>query len=1007
MQEDIDGRTNEPFFSGEVGPDDSGAESEDWSGRRLGHYRIRRELGHGSMGVVYLAEDMRLCRLVAIKSLTVRLRKYPDAIEQIRHEAQLLAQLNHSGVSIIYDILEHDGDTYLILEYVPGRTLAELMSGGSRTVLETIATGIQIANAVSAAHAMGIVHRDLKPSNMKVTDEGAVKVLDFGIGLTPAKNAAASPSAGTPAYMSPEQVRGEAVDAQSDVWSLGCILYEMVTARHPFARAARQETFAAVLQAEPDWSAFPPDMLPELRAIIAKCIAKEKLARYRTAEQLAADLRRCHEMLTSSAVNARVLWRRVRRPRVAAAIFCLFVIIAVLASCAIYRAQRIRWAHTQALPEVSQLIEQQHYCKAFHLAGQAQDWIAGDSLLVQLWPRMAKPNFRLLTSPSRARVAYREYGDVDAPWRSLGLSPVEQTWFPFGVYRLLIEKDGCAPVERLIWNLHHRLDYKHLPEQIVLHSYEEIPPDMVYVPPLLVPAADWWFTTQKQRWTGAFFIDRYEVSNRQYHQFVTAGGYASKSFWEHSFIKDGREITWQQAQDFFRDSTGRPGPANWQYGIYPTGQGDLPVTGISWYEACAYARYRQKVLPTIYHWIAAAMPLQTSTYTIARSNFSAAGIRPVDGTEAMNVFGSYDMAGNAAEWCFNARDDSPDQRYVLGGAWDQPDFMFYTPACNDAFERPDNTGFRCIRCLPEEDLERTWGVLSAPTLVNQRNLHAPHPLPERDFRLLTRGLFAYDRQAPFNAEIALAQPVSPPCRMERVTIDAAYDGQRMDVLMYLPDSASFKPPYQAVVIFPTGSALIRRSSSDIPADWLHLYLVRSGRVVVMPVYNGMWERGPLPYEWNWTISSLPVFEWAKDWMRTADYIRTRQDIDKARIAFFGYSLGGVAGVFMSGAEELPFHACVLRAGGIPIYEEPPPERDPVHYLPRITIPMLMINGKNDWLLPFDASIRPMFDLIGTPPAAKRLAAVYEGHHGIPEDRLEREIIRFLDQYFGAPQNIAP
>jgi len=232
--------------------------------KTVGHFRITEVIGHGGMGVVYKAYDSRLDRVVAIKAVWAHLLEDRATQERFRREAKILAALSLPHIAVIYDILEQaDGCTYLILEYVPGQTLAERIRDGPLPVRESLSVGLQITESLAAAYEKGIVHRDLKPGNIKITPDGNTKVLDFGIAKTLAyapvawtgfaKERAPTETAtqpgrliGTPAYMSPEQARGRPTDHRTDIWSFGCVMYEMLTGKVAFEGETISDTIARV-----------------------------------------------------------------------------------------------------------------------------------------------------------------------------------------------------------------------------------------------------------------------------------------------------------------------------------------------------------------------------------------------------------------------------------------------------------------------------------------------------------------------------------------------------------------------------------------------------------------------------------------------------------------------------------------------------------------------------------------------------------------------------------------
>ena len=238
-------------------------------GTRIGHYEVLTAIGSGGMGEVWKARDTRLRRHVAIKTLPPSLAQDPGRVARLEREAELLASVNHASIATIHGMEEHEGTRFLVLELVDGITLESRLLRGPMPFDEVLTLARQLAEALTAAHDKGIIHRDLKPANIMITPERRIKVLDFGIakaltapGDTDGETVAIEPTRtgvviGTPAYMSPEQARGEAVGVQADIWAFGAILYEMLTGTSPFRRKTTAETFASVLEAQPDFATLP------------------------------------------------------------------------------------------------------------------------------------------------------------------------------------------------------------------------------------------------------------------------------------------------------------------------------------------------------------------------------------------------------------------------------------------------------------------------------------------------------------------------------------------------------------------------------------------------------------------------------------------------------------------------------------------------------------------------------------------------------------------------------
>ena len=280
-------------------------------GTQLGAYEILSPLGKGGMGEVWRALDSKLGREVAIKTLPEEFAKDEERLARFEREAKLLASLNHPNIAAIYGLEEHNGTRFLVLELVEGDTLAERLKRGAIPVEESLQLALQIAEALEAAHEKGVIHRDLKPANIKVTPEGKVKVLDFGLAKAFAgdgteANLSQSPTLsmaatqqgvilGTAAYMSPEQARGQEVDKRADVWAFGCVLYEMLTGRQTWAGPTVTDMIAAAVAKDADFTLLPVNIHPRIQELLRRCLEKEPKSRW----QAVGDVRVEVEQLLS------------------------------------------------------------------------------------------------------------------------------------------------------------------------------------------------------------------------------------------------------------------------------------------------------------------------------------------------------------------------------------------------------------------------------------------------------------------------------------------------------------------------------------------------------------------------------------------------------------------------------------------------------------------------------------------------------------------------------------
>ena len=950
--------------------------------RQYGPYRILSLLDEGGMGKVYRAHDSKLGRDVAIKTLPPEFVRDRERLARFRREARTLASLNHPNIEAIYGLEESEELDYLVLELVEGDTLH-----GPLPLATALDRASQVAGALEAAHEHGIIHRDLKPANVKVTPQGRVKLLDFGLakailgaeGKPDLSQAAAVTGAGTvpwhivgtPGYMSPEQARGAEVDQRTDIWAFGCLLYELLAGKRAFEGETVSDTIAAVLEHEPDWQALPAETPEKLRDLLRQCLHKDANRRLNNI----ADARATIEEVQ----RGRNRWRFsaiARRPRFGIPAATILLLLGFLGVRLYQHSSRVRWVREQAIPEISRLLDSFQYKAAYRLIRRAEAVLPNDPTLKQICYNSSFAT-SFSTNPPGAEVWATGYSPEDNDWVRLGTTPFTTKELLLGVYRFRIVKPGFRTIlgtGEVRGGTSLRFD---------LDAEGAIPPEMVRVSGGSVAVSG--LDNVK---LSAFLIDPYEITNRQFKEFLDRGGYQKREYWKQDFVQSGRRLSWEEAMQLFRDSTGRPGPSTWELGEYPPGQDDYPVNGVSWYEAAAYAEFAGKQLPTIYHWQQAASPGWFGDI-LELSNFSGAGPARVGSYKGLGAFGTLDMAGNVREWCWN---ETGGRRYIRGGAWNEPSYIFTVLDARLPWDRSAQNGFRCVRY----DARKESG-LQAPVTTPVRDFSKEKPASDEVFRIY-RSLYAYDPKD-LKSQVEGIDEENSYWRREKVSFAAAYGNERILGYLYIPKHRS--PPYQTIIYAEPGMAL-RLPSPQTAEEPLFAFVVKSGRALLLPVLKGQYQRRYATPSAGPNESRDRLILESKDFRRSVDYLVSRPDVDRGRLGVFGRSRGAyLLPVLAVGEQRLK--AAVLVNAGLTFNPSVLPEDDPFNFVPRFQVPTLMLGARSDFFFPLETSIRPMFRLLGAPEKDKRLILRDGGHTpGDPQTAMTmiKETLDWFDRYLG-------
>jgi hypothetical protein len=672
---------------------------------------------------------------------------------------------------------------------------------------------------------------------------------------------------------------------------------------------------------------------------------------------------------------------------VTAAIFLL----AIGAAAYWYSGSDARWAEAEAFPQIEDHAASGEWEEAYRLARRVEQFLPDSPTLAELWDIFAWKT-AIPTTPPGATVYRQAYGTPDAPWELLGETPIYDIHIPLGLSLLRIELDGRPDLLRVIGgesNGESRLEIRDEPftffPQIRPGAYEfdspeSLPDGMVRVPGPHMNLDGDRFEIQD------FYIDRYEVTNRQFRKFVDDGGYKREDLWEHEFILDGQSLDWDQAMARFVDKTGRPGASTWEAGSYPDGEDEHPVAGVSWYEAAAYARYVGRELATVHHW-RRAFASGLLAWLLPLSNLDSEGTAPVGQHPGVGWTGTFDMVGNVREWCFNAVGE---QRVILGGSWNEaPYFVLESvsdPSSMPPFDRSDSNGFRLARST---DGEETLARLREP-VVAREELEIAAPASDEVFAVfLSR--FDYD-SAPLDPVIEETQTARHWTR-QRISFSSGTGNERIALYLYLPETQS--SPYQTIVFWPTNVPMLVDSIDDVR---FHLdFALKNGRAVAFPVYDGTFERRrPVYPDWTSVAATDLVIQAIKDLRRSIDYLESRADIRDDSLAFYGHSWGGRLGAIAL-AVEPRLKVGILNQTGLQHLSIP--ETSVLNYLPRVSVPVLQFNGRYDPDFKYETSAKPFFELLGTNPSNKKHVVEPTGHF-VPRSVVIGETLGWLDKYLG-------
>ncbi len=1037
-------------------------------GQNLAHYQIIEKIGEGGMGEVYLAKDTLLERRIALKILPEHLAADHERMRRFVREAKSASALNHPNIITIYEIGKADDTHFIATEYIEGATLRERLDGASIDLKFAIEIAIQVAGALDAAHRAGIVHRDVKPENVMIRPDSVVKLLDFGIAKlteneTKQELDAEAATAikgytstgmiiGTAAYMSPEQARGLAVDARTDIWSLAVVIYEMVAGRRPFGGQTTSDVISNILKKEPlALTLFAEEADARLDEIVMKALTKDKEERYQSAKDLFIDLKRLKHRIDveaeiertnpkesrstqggvsvvpnsmSSPVSSQgeitgnqnadqtiiaaeqiTIASKQKRPgsNRLAALATAAVLLVSMAGWFIWTSRNLSWARIQ-VPQIEALSNDGNYFAAYDLAAETQKYLPNDPTITRVMPTISD-TLTVTSEPSGANVYLKRFSPDAAgnfpPRQLVGTTPIEDMRIARGEYLLYVEKEGFATSSQTISGALIRgggmtsTPPPLMIEQKLLAS-DKVPNGMALVTGGDYRLRAWARPTDARVQLDDFFIDQYEVSNQDYKEFINAGGYLKKQYWTYPFLRDGKTLAWDDGIKEFKDRTGLPGPRTWSGQNFPDGKAKYPVSDISWYEAAAFAAFRGKQLPTIFQWERAARSGRVASPT----NYMPWGVfYPGDTLEGRaNFEGDATIPVDSFEFGM-----SPFGAYNMAGnvsEWCLNDTSEGFISAGGAWGEPVYT-FANYGRFPGFYTSNKRGFRCAMNLGSTGNdgnlrIEIDKEIPvytrssDQDF---SKWVKAYEYvKSPLDPQVEKQE--TDAWTRERITFNGA-NGERAIAYLYLP--RNFPRPLQVIHLLPASDVEQGQRSADRAAEaWLATE-IKSGRAVFIVVLKGYIERlrpsGFVEPDRTTAEYRDKMVNWITDLRRGLDYLETRNDIDAKNIAICGPSAGASVGLVLA-AVDRRYASVFFAATGIgKSSTRSIAEANVVNFAPHIRAPILILQGRYDESFSLKAEFEPLYKLLREP---KRVI-LFDGGHAPPMELFATTIHRWLDE----------
>ncbi len=642
----------------------------------------------------------------------------------------------------------------------------------------------------------------------------------------------------------------------------------------------------------------------------------------------------------------------------------------------------------EELPRIIQLYDKGKILDVYNLTEKLHE-LNPKNEVINSYYNKSRRYIKVNTNISGVKISIKIKGD--SLYKKIGLTPIDSIGVPRirDSYLLKLEHNGISYIE--IGNPPHNHNYR-------------LPVNEFKVPKDHIPFLGKDFS--KMRLQGVefddikispFSISKFEVSNKEYLEFLDNGGYTNPKFWDFPIVIGGKSYDFKSTVKLFVGKYGKPGPANWSYGKYPSGLDNMPVTGVSWFEAKAYARYKKLDIPNVFQWLYASGIGFTSWYNpdvLNKSNFNSNQLREVDDIRG-NANKINNIAGNVKEWLHNPFGDKKDELSILGGSYQEPSYYFKNYASLPPLDRSIGNGIRLLRnfTLNDNDTNKT---LVVPDFY--RDITSEPDVSDDVFEVF-KSQFDY-KKTELNVSTNIANDFQSGYTLETFTLDTTYDSKEK-LFGYIIYSNSYEDRCSPIIVVPSARGIVNKTVKNLPKNLLSKfkYLIDEGYAIFHPIYFNTYSRERVIDTWLPNESEEykeMIIKWGQDYKRSLDYLETRKDFKFKNLSYYGASLGSrYANIFLAIDDRVK--SAFLVVGGLRM-QRAKKEIDEHYYLRRVKTPIFHVVGKLDATLGYEDIYLPWKKLVGTDAKNLKTVELENFGHGVPTDTVVKYHKSWIEKY---------